>query len=294
MDLRLLHYFVAVAEEQHFGHAAERLGISPPTLTVQIQNLEHGLGTALLVRQGKKISLSDAGRHFLVEARATLKQADRAARIAREAGRGEIATITVGHIMAAAMSGTLARAIGIYSQQYPGVSFKAQRLETIQGLRAVITNDIDVAIVRAPLRYPSELSGFPLSRDLFWAALPAEHPLTKRKSLSLQDLAGYPYIASALETEIGLRGNIAEISSSALPVVSDAPATEIVSALVLVAAGLGLTVVSTPVTRIAVPNVVYRPMKGLKAGGELVVVHRSSEESLAVKRFIATLKKLAR
>src|ERR1700692_2119029 len=145
MDLRLLHYFVAVAEELHFGHAAKKLGSAPPPLTVQIQNLEHGLGTALLVRKRKKISLSDAGRHFLVEARATLKQADRAARIAREAGRGEMATISISFIMAAAMSGTLAEAIDIFSRQYPGVSFKTQRLETVQSLRALIAKDVDVA-----------------------------------------------------------------------------------------------------------------------------------------------------
>ncbi len=283
-----------MAEEQHFGHAAQKLGITPPTLTVQIQNLEYSLDTALLVRKGKKISLSDAGQRFLVEARATLKQAERVERIAREAGRGEIAKISISFILAAAMSGTISEAINIYSKQYPGVSFKAQRLETIQGLRALIAKDIDVAIVRAPIRYPSELTGFSLSSDLFWAALPSGHPLTKRKSLSLSDLAGEPYIASMLETELGLRGNIAEISSNALPVVSDAPAAEIVSVLVLVAAKLGISVVSTPVTRVAMPNVVYRPMRGLKDGGELVVVYRSAEESLAVKRFVGTLKKLAR
>jgi DNA-binding transcriptional LysR family regulator len=77
MDLRLLRYFVAVAEEQHFGRAAEKLGISPPTLTVQIQILERALGTDLLIRNGKKIALNNAGQRFLVESRATLKQAER-------------------------------------------------------------------------------------------------------------------------------------------------------------------------------------------------------------------------
>jgi DNA-binding transcriptional LysR family regulator len=293
MDLRLLNYFVALAEEQHFAHAAEKLGITPPTLTVQIQNLEHALGTALLIRKGKKVSLSDAGRRFLVEARATLKQAERATRIAREAGRGEIATISLCFVIAGALSGVLSRAIDSFSASFPGVSFTARRLETIQALRALIAKDVDVAIVRAPVRYPRELTGFALSRDAFWAALPADHPLARRKSLSLSDLAGQHYIATALETEIGLRGNIAEISSSALPAVSYAPAEEIVSALVLVGARRGISLVSEPITRIAMPNVVYRPMKGLKAGGELVAAYRTSEDSLAVQRFVVTLKKLA-
>ena len=294
MDTRLLRYFVAAAEEQHFGHAAEKLAISPPTLTVQIKNLERLLGAELFVRNGKKISLSHAGERFLVEARATIKQADRAERIGREAGRGEIATISISFITAAAMSGTISKAIKIYSKTYPGVSFKAQWLETIQALKAIIAKDVDVGIVRAPVRYPSELVGFELARDPFWAALPADHPLAKRKSLTLADIADQPYIPAVLETEIGLRGNIAEISSATLPAVSEAPASEILSVLVLVAAGLGVSLVSTPVTYVAMPNVVYRPMRGLKIGGERVVVYRKGEELIAVKRFIETLRKLSR
>ena len=294
MDTRLLRYFVAVAEEQHFSHAAERLAISPPTLTVQIKNLERLLGAELFVRNGKKISLSHAGERFLVEARATIRQADRAERIGREAGRGEIASISISFITAAAMSGTISKAIKIYSKTYPGVSFKAQRLETIQALKAIVAKDVDVGIVRAPVRYPSGLAGFELSRDPYWAALPADHALAKRKSLTLADIADQPYIPAVLETEIGLRGNIAEISSAALPAVSEAPASEILSVLVLVAAGLGVSLVSTPMTYVAMPNVVYRPMRGLKTGGERVVVFRKGEESIAVKRFVETLRKLSR
>jgi DNA-binding transcriptional LysR family regulator len=294
MDLRLLRYFVAVAEEQHFGRAAEQLGITPPTLTVQIQILERSLGADLLIRKGRKISLSTAGQRFLVEARATLRQAEKAERIAREAARGEIATILVSYLMSAAMSGVVSKSIAAYSKRHPGVSFKVQRLETIPTLRALLERKVDVGFTRAPVRYPPELIGFSISRDHFWAALPADHALAKRRSLSLNDLAGIRYIAPALETEIGFRGNIAEISSTNLPAVSDAPAADIVSAIVMVAAGLGTTLVSEPMTRVAVPNVVYRPMKGLRPGAERVVVYRKVEESIAVMQFVDTVKKFAR
>lgn len=294
MDLRLLRYFIAVAKEQHFGRAAEKLGISPPTLTVQIQILERALGTDLLIRNGKKIALNNAGQRFLVESRATLKQAEKAERIAREAGRGEIATISISYLMSAAMSGVISEAISIYSKRHPGVSFRIQRLETIPTLRALVERNVDVGITRAPVRYPPELTGFSISRDPFWAALPADHVLAKRKSLSMDDLAGVRYLPPALETEIGFRGNIAEISSVTLPSVSESPAADVVSALVLVAAGLGATLVSEPMTRIAVPNAVYLPMKGLKPGAERVVVYRKTEDSTAVMQFIDTLKKLAR
>lgn len=293
MDLRLLRYFVAVAEEQHFGRAAEKLGITPPTLTVQIQILERALATPLLVRKGKKTSLTAAGQRFLVEARATLKQADKAERVVREVARGDVATISISYVVAAAMSGLISDAIRTFSKLYPGVSFRAQRLETIQTLQALLAKDVDVGFARAPVRYPAGLAGFTLLRDPYWAAVPADHPLAKRRSLTLADLGRHHFIAAVLETEIGLRGNIAEISSSALPPVSEAPAAEMISILVLVAAGLGVSLVSTPITRIAMPNVVYRPMKGLKLGGERVVVYRTAEDSIAVKRFIDVLRKIA-
>ena len=293
IDLRLLRYFVAVAEEQHFGRAAERLGISTPTLTVQIQALERALGAALLIRSGKKISLSAAGQRFLVETRATLKQAEKAEWAAREAARGEIATISICYLMSAAMSGVVSNAIAAYSKDHPGVSFRIQRLETIATLRAIVAKNIDVGFTRAPVRYPPELTGFSISRDRFWAALPAGHPLCKRKILTMEDLAGIRYLAPSLETEIGFRGNIAEIASDMLPPVSEAPAGDIVSALVLVAAGLGVTLVSEPMTGVAVPNVVYRPMKGLKPGAERVFIYRKAEDSTAVMQFVDTVRKFA-
>jgi DNA-binding transcriptional LysR family regulator len=294
MDLRLLRYFVAVAEEQHFGHAAEKLGISPPTLTVQIQTLERSLGTKLLIRKGKKTSLSNAGQRFLVESRATLKQAERAERIAREAGRGEIDTISIAYLMSAAMAGTVSQAIAVYSKEHPGVSFRIQRLETISALKALVERNIDVGFTRAPVRFPAELAGFALGRDPLWAALPAGHALAKRKLLSMEDFIGVRYLAPAIDIEIGFRGNLAEISSAALPAVSEAPATDIISALVLVGAGLGMTIVSEPITRVAMPNVVYRQIKGSKRGAERVVVYRKTEDSTAVMQFIDTLKKMSR
>ncbi|MFN3658116.1 MAG: LysR family transcriptional regulator [Pseudolabrys sp.] len=293
MDLRLLRYFVAVAEEQHFGRAAEKLGITPPTLTVQIQTLERSLGTALLVRRGKSISLSPAGQRFLVETRNTLKQAEKAERIARQAARGEIATITISYLMQAAMSGMISEALAEFSKTHPGVSFRLQRMETIATLRAIVEGNVDVGFTRAPVRFPAELTGISITRDPLLAAVPADHPLAKQKSISMNDLTALRYLAPAIETEIGFRGNIAEISSATLPHVSEASAADIVSVLVLVGAGMGGTIVTEPNTRIAIPNVAYRPIKDLKTGAERVLVYRKSENSLAVLQFVQTLRKFA-
>jgi DNA-binding transcriptional LysR family regulator len=91
IETRLLHYFIAVAEERHFAQAALRLGITPPTLTQQIQKLERDLGTKLLRRKGNMpVVLTAAGQRLLAEAREALRHLEQAAAKTRQAGRGEL------------------------------------------------------------------------------------------------------------------------------------------------------------------------------------------------------------
>src|SRR5688500_9718703 len=102
MELRHLRYFVAVAEELHFGRAAFRSNISAPTLTNQIATLEAGLRVRLLDRKTKRgVTLTNAGVRFLEEARATIRQAELAEQVGRQAGLGEAGTITIGYALTA-------------------------------------------------------------------------------------------------------------------------------------------------------------------------------------------------
>src|ERR1700761_3424759 len=96
MELRHLRYFVAVAEELHFGRAAERLGLRQPPLSQQIQALERELNARLFERGSRKVALTPVGALFLTEARATLAQAERAVSVVRRAGTGEIGEIRLG------------------------------------------------------------------------------------------------------------------------------------------------------------------------------------------------------
>ena len=97
MDLRQLRYFIATAEELHFGRNADRLHIAQPALSIQIKALEDTLGVWLLARTSRVVTLTEAGRLFLKEARRTLKQAEHASVVARRAGRAEIGHIDIGY-----------------------------------------------------------------------------------------------------------------------------------------------------------------------------------------------------
>src|SRR5829696_2311030 len=121
MELRHLRYFVAVAEELHFGRAASRLRIAQPPLSRQIRDLEREVGTALFERVPRGVELTPAGRAFLPEARQTLSQAERAQRTAQRAGRGEIGRLRVGFVEAAAYSGILPDVLGFFRMHLPNI-----------------------------------------------------------------------------------------------------------------------------------------------------------------------------
>src|SRR5213076_2095932 len=127
MELRHLRYFVAVAEELHFGRAAQRLHIAQPPLSQQIRRLEGDLGVSLFDRTNRRVALTDAGRAFLGEARLTLAQAERATQVASRAARGEIGQLIIGY-MASAELNVFPRLLPVFRKRHPGIDLAFQLL----------------------------------------------------------------------------------------------------------------------------------------------------------------------
>jgi len=173
MELRHLRYFVAVAEKLHFSRAAEHLNISTPTLSHQIQALETMLGAQLLSRKTKSaVSLTQTGKRFLEEARATLRQAENAELVGKRAARGDIGSIAIGYILSASCIGLLPELIEAFQKETPGVSLQLSRMETFPQMKAIIEGVLDIAFIRAPQRYPAELTGFVVDRHPYCVAIP--------------------------------------------------------------------------------------------------------------------------
>jgi DNA-binding transcriptional LysR family regulator len=292
MDVRHLNYFVAVAEELHFGRAADRLDVSVATLSHQIRALEAELGARLLNRKTKSaISLTDAGKRFLLEARIALQQFDKAALVGRRAGRGEVGTLALGYVMAAVTTGVLPSAMREFLTARPDVAFQLERLETFPQMDAIAQGRLDLGITRAMQRYPSGLTGFVFHTEPYVLAIPEGHRLARRKSIAPEELLGESLIAASLQMEVGFWGNLTSVSAPHGPLQIAARAHDMLSVIACAAAGLGISAVSESHARIAVPGLVYRPMRGDQRQSELAIVFRRGEANPLVKSFISVIRK---
>lgn len=295
MELRHLRYFVAVAEKLHFSRAAEYLNISTPTLSHQIQALESMLGAQLLSRKKKSaVSLTQTGKRFLEEARATLRQAENAELVGKRAARGDIGSIAIGYILSASCIGLLPELIAAFQKENPNVSLQIIRMETFPQMKALIEGVLDVAFIRAPQRYPAELTGFVIHRHAYYVAIPAGHHLAKRKQITPAVLAKEPFVSGTLEMDVGFWGNLGAISKLGQSLRIVERTSDIFSLLTLVAAGFGLGIISAPMQNVTIPGVVYRKIAGAFQEAEIAVAYRKSESAPAVKSFIQRLRTKAR
>ena len=281
---------MAVADELHFARAADKLNIAPPTLSAQIQQLETSLGARLFTRKTRSVALTHVGRRFLEEARAALKQVEHAELVGRRAAKGELGSIVLGYILAAAHGGYVASSIRDFRKKHPDVSFQLRRMPTIPQLAALIDGSLDVAFTREPDRFPAELTGFVIERQPLCLVVPEGHRLATRKTIEPADLAGEPFITTALEMEIGYWNNVGALVPPNVSVQIAARVTDTSSVLFSVAAGIGLGVLPASLARMSVDGVVFRQLGGATKTSDQVVAFRRNEASPLVKAFIASLR----
>jgi DNA-binding transcriptional LysR family regulator len=291
MELRHLKYFAAVAEELHFARAATRLNISAPTLSHQIGALEAMLGAKLLTRKTKSaVTLTNSGKRFLVEAQETLKQAAQAELVGRRAARGDVGSVAVGYVLTAGCGGLVSSIMLNFRKSHPDVSVQLRRQLTFAQFKALIDGSLDIGFTPAPQHYPSGLTGFVVDRQPLWLALPESHHLAARKQITPAMLVDEYFVAVSLEMEVGFWGNIAAITppGMSLRIVERAP--DAFTVMALVAAGVGISVLSEALTHIAMPGIVFRKIAGVTRISEIAVVYRKNESSPVVKVFIDFLR----
>src|SRR4051812_47302796 len=195
MELRHLRYFVAVAEELHFGRAAKRLRIAQPPLSRQIRDLEREVGTPLFERTPRGVDLTPAGSAFLPEARLTLSQAERAQRTALRAARGETGRLRVGFVGAATHSGVLPNVLSFFRMHLPSIGLSLFEMDGRQQAEALRDGRIDLGLLHSPpLDADRWLRVESVYTDPVILAVPDDHRLAGRARFTLSGLAEESFV----------------------------------------------------------------------------------------------------
>lgn len=292
MELRHIRYFIAVAEECHFGRAAERLHIAQPPLSQQIKQLEAELGVQLLVRSTRRVELTQAGERYLERARAIVAGVEEAGREAARVAAGEVGRVSLGFVGSTTYE-LLPRLTRVLRQELPLVELDLHgEMLTPDQVAGLHDGTLDLAFLRPPVRDP-DLRLKVLRREPLVVALPEAHPLAGLDAVPLPDLRAEPFVSFlsqhrsvtfdavfdaclAAGFEPDVRQEVAETST-------------LVS---LVAAGLGVALVPESVQHLRVTGAVYRPLEGEPAGIELAVARRAREDSPHIARILEIAERL--
>jgi DNA-binding transcriptional LysR family regulator len=282
MDLRQLRYFLTVAEELHFGRAAERLGIAQPPLTLSIQKLERELGCSLLVR-GRQTQLTEAGTKLAAEARLVLDQAEHAAEATRRIARGESGELRVA-VPPSVMMTKLPRMIRDFRRRYPGVTFTLREMGTAAIEQALLSRSIDLGFLRessGPITLRSRL----LFTEAVVAVLPAAHALAKKKVLALEALAKEPFVFFPRRIGPAFHDELVSacVEAGFVPSIVQ-EATQWSTVVSLVEAGMGVSLAPACVEKFAWPGVVYRRIPHLATN---VYASHHSDGPAAAVNFLA-------
>lgn len=291
MELRQLKYFITVAEELHFGRAAESLHLSQPALSKQIQALEDSLEIQLFERTKHWVKLTIAGQKFLETAYRILHEVEEGIQVTRQVATGEMGKLRIGFTEATLFS-LAPDIVKTYREQYPQVELVLTSGGTETHVEALRTHQIDLGFVYLPIREPS-LSIHPLFEEVYIAALPASHRLARQKQIALQALATEPLIFYPRSLAPVLYANFIKCCEQAgfVPkIVQEAELAQ--TRLGLTAAGVGITFVLANMQNLSAKGVVYRPLTGNFLTLKLALTWRQNESSPVVHECIKLLKKM--
>jgi DNA-binding transcriptional LysR family regulator len=285
MELRHLRYFVAVAEELHFGRAAERLFMAQPPLSQQIKQLETEVGVPLFERTNRRVSLTAAGQSFLVDARDILGRVEESRIRAVRASRGEAGWIGIAFVASLSYD-VFPEILRTFRHRYPEVELVLCELLGHEQNQALLERKIHVGFSRLPEDAPGIVHEV-VSRDPLLLALSTDHPLNSKPSISIADLRDEPYIQfpqSLLSGYARMIIRLCEAEGFSPNVVQKVDAVE--TAISLVVAGLGVSIVPGVLQNLHRDGIVYREISDPSVGIDLTMAYLESETSPILPRFI--------
>ena len=291
MELRHLHYFIAVAEELHFSRAAQRLCISQPPLSQQIRDLEDELGVKLFERTKRQVHLTEAGKVFLERSYGVLAQLEQAIAVTQQIGRGEVGRLAIGFVDTA-MYTVLPEILKVFRAQFPAVELRLHELTTAQQIQALHHKQVDIGIVRSAISEPG-LSVECFLPESLVLALPQNHPFSAQTKVSLSTLASESFILFPANMGPVFYEQIMNMCQQAgfRPKVAQ-EAVQMQTIVGLVAAGLGVAIVPASLQNFPRSGVIYRPLQEQTPKTGLYLAWRQHDASPVLRAFLGLARKM--
>jgi DNA-binding transcriptional LysR family regulator len=289
VDLRRLRYFVAVAEERHFGRAAVRLHMSAPPLSQRIRELEHELGVPLFERTSRKVALTPAGERLLVEARDVLRAMDRFDAAAAEVVAAAPPMMTIGYCHGS--EGGAVRVFHAFRAEHPDAVVRPEAMTSLQILDGVRSSRVAVGIVRGPVVDPDQVASVPLARvPVDHVAVPPGHRLAAGDGVEAAALDGEPVLVVDAAVAPTAHGEIEAYCTAmgARPRWVIHAATQMERMLDMVAAGAGIGWLNAwQVERAAErSDVAVRPLRPVALFDDFRVAWRAGDTAATTAAFV--------
>jgi DNA-binding transcriptional LysR family regulator len=258
--IRHLWLFLAVAEEQNFGRAAKRLGMSQPPLSEQIQVLEQALKVKLFERSRRGAKLTPVGAAILPAVRKFADQLERLELAVEEAVAGQSGMLTIGAI-STAMFDVLPGLIERLKSDYPHLTVSVREIDSVEAVPALEAGDIDLAFARLDGDLGASIKSLPLTQDRLVVALPSDHPLASRTRISLSSLATEPLVMfSRKVSPVYFDNLIATCRASGFSPRVLHEVRSVASQIAFVSCGQGIALVPASLKKLAPDNVVFRAL----------------------------------
>ncbi len=287
MELRHLRYFIAVAETSNFTRAAERLGISQPPLSQQIQRLEHEVGTPLLKRLTRGVELTEAGKVLYEDALIIIKLSDAALERTRSVARGMNGFLRIGFASSSAFNPQVFSLLHRYRDKYPGVTLEPQEKDMSGLMTALSEGVIDLAFVRLPCERSKDFNVRVIDNEEMVVALPKMHPLSRGESVALAELRNETLITFPRDLSPGLYDAVISACEDAgfTPNLGQ-QCPQIASSLSMVATGFGYALVPASLGRIGVTNVCCLPIANQRITTQVGLAWRRNSQGKSAQHLL--------
>lgn len=286
IDLKLLRYFLAVAEELHFGRAAARLNMSQPPLSTHIKELEQQLGTLLFIRHSRSVALTQAGKILMEESRRLLSNANQALARVEQIGRGEAGRIELG-VIGTAMWGKMRPVMRRFMKDNPNVEVLFRENMPAMQMTMLERRELDAGIWRMATELSPGFTSLRLHESSFLVAMPEEHPLTACESIPLEALRNEYFVTMpSIHTDWAFLQRVCLSAGFSPMIIREVREPQTV--LAMISMGIGITLIADSYAQMNWPGVVFRPLEE-RIPADLYIVYDQLQATPALEKLVAAL-----